>query len=164
MRLSIDLPNDAEIISLMIYQPGQNLLIAANDGRGFRIPAREVLAQTRNGKQVLNVADGALASLCRVIPDGLAQPLVVTIGTNRKMLAFALEEVPEMTRGRGVTLQKIRDGELADLTVIDGTTGLSWRQGERTRTESDLRPWIGKRAQSGRLPPNGFPRSNKFDL
>jgi topoisomerase-4 subunit A len=164
LRLSIDLPNDAEIISLMIYQPGQNLLIAANDGRGFRIPAREVLAQTRNGKQVLNVADGALASLCRVIPDGLAQPLVVTIGTNRKMLAFALEEVPEMTRGRGVTLQKIRDGELADLTVIDGTTGLSWRQGERTRTESDLRPWIGKRAQSGRLPPNGFPRSNKFDL
>ena len=163
IRLTIDLPNDAEIVSLMIYHPAQSLLIAANDGRGFRIFAKDVLAQTRNGKQVLNVTDGAVASICRVIPDNLAQPLVVTIGSNRKMLAFALDEVPEMARGRGVTLQKMRDGILADVTVIDGATGLSWRQGERVRLESDLRPWIGKRAQSGRLPPNGFPRSNKFD-
>lgn len=164
IRLSVDLPNDAEIITFMVFQPGQALLIAANDGRGFRVPAREVLAQTKNGKQVMNLADGAVASICRVVPDDLAQPLVVAVGTNRKMLAFALDEVPEMVRGRGVTLLKMRDGVLADLTIIETQTGLSWRQGERTRTESDMRPWIGKRAQSGRLAPNGFPKNNRFEV
>ena len=118
------------------------------------------MAQTKNGKQVLNLAGGAEAAACKpVAGDSLA-----VIGENRKMLVLPLEELPEMTRGRGVTLQKYKDGGLADLTTFNKAQGLSWiMSGGRTRTETDLRAWMGKRAAAGRLPPKGFPKSGKFD-
>ncbi len=159
LRLIVDLPNDQEIVSLFAYQAGQRLIVAASDGRGFVVPQDEVLAQTKNGKQVLNLGGGAEALVCKpVAGDSLA-----VIGENRRLLIMPLAELPEMTRGRGITLQKYKDGGLADLTSFNLAEGLSWTlAGGRRRTETDLRAWIGKRSAAGRLPPKGFPKSGKF--
>ena len=159
VRLMVDLPNDQEIVALLVYQAGSKMVVASSDGRGFVVPADEVVAQTKNGKQVLNLADGVEAAACKpVLGDTLA-----VIGENRKMLVLPLEELSEMTRGRGVTLQKYKDGGLADLITFNKAQGLSWiMAGGRTRTETDLRPWFGKRAAAGRLPPKGFPKNGKF--
>ena len=160
VRLMVELPNDQEIVALFAYRAGEKLVVASTDGRGFIVAQDEVVAQTKNGKQVLNLAGGAEAAVCKPVQgDTLA-----VIGENRKMLVLPLEELPEMTRGRGVTLQKYKDGGLADLTTFDKAAGLSWiMAGGRTRTETDLRAWMGKRAAAGRLPPKGFPKSGKFD-
>jgi topoisomerase-4 subunit A len=88
---------------------------------------------------------------------------VAVVGDNRKLLVFDLADMPEMSRGRGVILQRYKDGGLSDIVVFNKADGLQWRSGDRTRTETDLRDWVGRRAQSGRLPPRGFPRNNKFD-
>jgi topoisomerase-4 subunit A len=158
LRLMADIGNDHDVVALMRYVPGQKLLLAANDGRGFVVPADEVLAQTRNGKQVLNLGDGAQA--CAAVPaEG---DTVAVVGANRRLLLFPLAEVPEMARGRGVILQRFHDGGLADVKVIRAADGLSWRQGERTRTETNLEPWLGQRAGSGRVAPRGFPQDNRF--
>jgi topoisomerase-4 subunit A len=146
------------VVALMVHRPGRELLIAASDGRGFIVAEDDVLGQTRAGKQVLNLAGGAVARAC--VP--VAGDAVAVIGDNRRLLIFALDEVPRMARGRGVILQRYRDGGMSDLTTFGLAGGLSWRSGERTRTESDLRPWLGRRGQAGRLPPVGFPRSNRF--
>ncbi|HLJ63922.1 MAG TPA: DNA gyrase subunit A, partial [Stellaceae bacterium] len=159
LRLMIDLPNDDEVVTLLPYRPGAKLLLASNDGRGFIVAADEVLAQTRNGRQVMNLGDGAEARIC--VP--VAGDHVAVLGDNRKLLIFPLAEVPEMARGRGVILQRYQSGGLADAKVFTGAEGLSWRQGEgRTRTESDFSGWVGVRAGSGRMAPQGFPRSNRF--
>jgi topoisomerase IV subunit A len=158
LRLMIDLGNDQDIVSLFVHKPGRKLLLASSDGRGFVVPEDEVLAQTRGGKQVLNLGDGAEAQACAVV-DG---DHVAVVGENRKLLVFKLAEVPEMARGRGVILQKYKDGGLADVKVFALKEGLTWKSGERTRTETDLRSWVGQRAQAGRLPPRGFPVNNKF--
>jgi topoisomerase-4 subunit A len=159
LRLMIDLANDQDIVALFRYAPGVKLLVAASDGRGFVVPADEVLAQTKNGKQVLAPADGAVARVC--VPA--AGDHVAAVGENRKLLVFPLAEVPEMTRGRGVILQRYGDGGLADVKVFTLADGLSWRQGEsRTRTETDLTNWRGDRAGSGRIAPRGFPPRNRF--
>jgi topoisomerase-4 subunit A len=158
VRLMIDLSNDHDIISLMVHQPGRKLLVASNDGRGFIAAEDGVIAQTRGGKQVLNVRGDIEAQACSPL-DG---DHVAVIGENRKLLIFPADELPEMTRGRGVKLQSYRDGGLSDIVSFDLAAGLSWSLGERTRTETDLASWIGKRSQAGRLPPKGFPRSNKF--
>jgi len=159
LRLMMGLPNDQDIVALMVHQPGRRLLIASADGRGFVVPEDEVVAQTKNGKQVLNTAQGVEAAVCRPVEGDH----VAVIGENRKLLLFPLDEVPEMTRGRGVILQKYKGGGLADAKTFNRKEGLTWAAGAgRTRTETDLRAWLGKRAQAGRLPPNGFPRSGKF--
>jgi topoisomerase-4 subunit A len=158
VRLMIDLGNDQDLVQLLIHQPGRKLLVAAADGRGFIVPENEVVAQTRAGKQVLNLAEGVEAAVCTPAEGDH----VAVLGENRKLIIFALSELPEMTRGRGVTLQKYKEGGLADAKVFTLAEGLSWRSGERTRTETDLGPWLGKRAQAGRLPPNGFTRANRF--
>ncbi|MEZ5669554.1 MAG: DNA topoisomerase IV subunit A [Alphaproteobacteria bacterium] len=158
VRLMIDLANDHDIVTMMVHRPRRRLLVAASDGRGFLVPESDVVAQTRTGRQVLNVAGDTEASIC-VVADG---DHVATLGENRKLLVFPLDEVPELARGRGVMLQKYKDGGLADLKVFALAEGLSWRLGDRERRETDLAPWLGKRAQAGRLPPNGFPRSNRF--
>lgn len=158
VRLTVDLANDDAIVELMIYKPGQQLLVASSDGRGFLVKTDDVLAQTRAGKQVLNVKDGVTACVA-VASDGDS---VAVIGENRKLLVFALDEVPEMTRGRGVILQKYKDGGLSDVRVFKKSEGLSWTIGDKERLELDIRDWVGKRAQAGRLPPKGFPRSNRF--
>ena len=158
LRLMIDLPNEAEIIGLTRYQADEKFLVASSDGRGFIVKAEDVLAQTKNGKQVLNVDDKNRAvAFSPVIGDHVA-----VIGTNRKLLIFKIEEVPEMARGRGVILQKYNGGELSDIKCFIRKSGLTWKSGDRDRTETDLRGWVGTRAQAGKLPPNGFSRNNRF--
>ncbi len=158
VRLMIDLPPEAEILGLVIYRPGEKFIVASTDGRGFIVKTDDVLAQTKNGKQVLNVGEGSsAAAFAPVTGDSVA-----VIGTNRKLLIFPLDELPEMSRGRGVILQKYKDGELSDVKAFTMKEGLSWKSGDRDRTETDLRGWKGARAQAGKLPPNGFARTNKF--
>lgn len=159
VRLIIDLPNDAEIVSVMKYQPEQKLIVAASDGHGFIVKAEDVLAQTRNGKQILNV-DGDKAKAVTVAPAGGNH--IAVVGTNRKLLVFPADQLPEMARGRGVIIQRYKDGDLSDVKSFNLKEGLVWKSGDRDRTETDLRAWVGERAQSGRIAPNGFARSNKF--
>src|SRR5437764_843720 len=159
LRLMIDLPNEHDIVALFPYRPGLKLLVAADDGRGFLVDSEEALAQTRAGKQVLTPAAGARAAIC-VAAEG---DMAAFVGDNRRMLLVELAEIPAMTRGRGVILQRHRGGGLADVKVFSLAEGLSWRQGEnRTRTEFDLTPWRGARGGAGRGVPQGFPRSNRF--
>ncbi|RAU22485.1 DNA topoisomerase IV subunit A [Paramagnetospirillum kuznetsovii] len=158
LRLMIDLGNDVDVAAVMVHKPGRKLLVASNGGRGFVVDENEVLAQTRAGKMILNVGDGEKAEFCMPM-EGDA---VAVMGDNRKLLVFMADEIPDMSRGRGVMLQKYRDGGTADIKVFTLAGGLTWSLGERTRTEADLTPWLGKRASIGRLPPTGFPRNNKF--
>ena len=160
IRLSIDLGNDSEIVSLAVHDPARKLLVASSDGRGFLVPEQEVVAQTKAGKHVLNVAGDVEAAVCT---DGAGDHVAV-LGDNRKLLIFPAADLPEMTRGKGVILQKFRDGGLADVRVFTLADGLECRTGSRTRTfaAAELAGWIGKRAQAGRLPPKGFPRGNRF--
>ncbi len=158
LRLMIDLGNDRDIVQLLVHEPGSNLAVAASDGRGFAVPEDAVAAQTRAGKQVLNLSPGVEAQVCvRANGDSVA-----AVGSNRKLLIFPLSELPEMTRGRGVIMQRYAEGGLSDLIVFDLADGLSWRSGQRTRRETALERWIGKRGQVGRIVPKGFPRSNRF--
>jgi topoisomerase-4 subunit A len=161
VRLMVDLPNDADIVDMQIYDGEKRMLVAADDGRGFIVKMEDVLAQTKNGKQILNVSGTAEAKLCYPINDG--DDHVAVIGKNRKMLVFALADVPEMARGRGVMLQKFKDGGLADLKTFKWDNGLSYRYGGGETVVPDLNPWLGERAQAGKMPPNGFPKSNKFN-
>ena len=125
----------------------------------FTIPETEVVAQTRAGKQVLNVKGDVRAKLCKPVTGDA----VAVVGENRKVLVFALEELPEMGRGKGVRLQKYKDGGLSDATTFTLAEGLTWRDpAGRTRTETDLAEWTGKRAGSGLMAPRGFPRDNSF--
>ncbi|MEM6482576.1 MAG: DNA topoisomerase IV subunit A [Pseudomonadota bacterium] len=159
VRLMVDLPNETEIVAILIHQPGRKLLVASSAGDGFIVPENEIVAQTRSGKQVLNVRDAVRALVCGpIVGDHVA-----CVGENRKMLVFPLEELPEMTRGKGVRLQKYKDGGLGDATTFTLANGLSWQDpAGRTRTEYDLAEWMGKRASAGRMAPRGFPRDNKF--
>ncbi len=160
LRLSIDLPNDADIAEIMVYQPGQRILVASTSGHGFAVRAEDVLAQTKNGKQILNVSGKVEAKLCTYIePD---HDHIAVIGKNRKMLVFALGDVPEMSRGKGVILQKYKDGGLSDAKTFNWAEGLMYKYASGETMVDDLNPWLGVRAQAGRLPPNGFPKSNKF--
>tara|TARA_Y100000031_G_scaffold40119_1_gene45861 strand:- start:468252 stop:470495 length:2244 start_codon:yes stop_codon:yes gene_type:complete len=161
VRLMVDLPNEAELVDMFIYREGNKRLIIASDGRGFIVKSDDLLAQTRTGKQILNVSGKVRAALCVPMPDG--SDMLATIGENRKMLAFPLEEVPEMSRGKGVILQKYKDGGISDAKAFSSAEGLSYKYASGETTVEDLTPWIGKRAQTGRMPPNGFPRDNKFD-
>jgi topoisomerase IV subunit A len=160
LRLMIDLPNEHDIVAMFPYRPGMELLVAASDGRGFVVDGDEAVAQTRSGKQVLTPGEGAVARVCVEAELGDA---VALVGDNRKMLILQLDDIPLMTRGRGVILQRYKSGGLADAKVFRLADGLSWRQGEnRIRSESNLTPWRGSRGAAGRLVPSGFPRSNRF--
>ena len=159
VRLMVDLPNEAEIVTFFIHRPARKLLVASTAGDGFLVLEDEVIAQTRAGKQVLNVKDPARAALCKPATGDH----VAVVGDNRKVVIFPLEELPEMTRGKGVRLQKYKDGGLSDATTFTLAEGLSWLDpAGRTRTETDLTDWLGKRAGSGRMAPRGFPRDNRF--
>ena len=159
LRLMVDLPNDSEIIGLFIHKPGRKLLVASTAGDGFVVPEDDVVAQTRAGKQVLNVKGDVKALVCKTVSGDH----VACVGENRKVLVFALDELPEMGRGKGVRLQKYKDGGLSDATTFTMEEGLSWLDpAGRTRTETALAEWTGKRASAGRMAPRGFPRDNKF--
>ena len=159
LRLMVDLPNEAQIVDLFIHKPDGKLLIASSAGDGFIVPEAEVVAQTRAGKQVLNVRGETRALVCKPVSgDSIA-----AVGENRKVLVFALEELPEMGRGKGVRMQKYKDGGMSDATTFTRAEGLSWLDpAGRTRTEVDLDEWTGKRATAGRMAPRGFPRDNTF--
>ena len=158
VRLLTGLGNDDDVVELFVHVPGRKLLVASSDGRGFVVSEDEVVAQTRTGRQVLNVSGGVEARACAAAEGDS----VAVVGENHKLIIFPLSELPEMTRGRGVMLQRYRDGGLSDVSVFKLDDGLSWRSGDRTRTETDILAWIGKRAQAGRLAPRGFPRANRF--
>ena len=163
VRLSIDLPADVEIAGLFVVRPEMKLLVASSDGRGFVTTGEAVLAETRKGKQLLNLRPGAKLAILKRVPEGA--DAVAVIGDNRKMLLFGLGELPEMGRGSGVQLQRYRDGGLADAVALKMADGLSWSMGGesgRTRTESDLSPWRAIRGAGGRMAPLGFPRDNRF--
>jgi topoisomerase-4 subunit A len=159
LRLMVDLPNEAAIVDLFIHNPERKLLVASSAGDGFIVPQTEVVAQTRAGKQVLNVKGDVRAKVCKPVTGDA----VAVVGENRKVLVFALDELPEMGRGKGVRLQKYKDGGLSDATTFTLGEGLTWRDpAGRTRTETALDEWTGKRAGSGRMAPRGFPRDNTF--
>jgi topoisomerase-4 subunit A len=158
IRLSIGLGNDQDIVNLFVHRPGRKILLASTEGRGFVVEEDSVVAQTRSGKQVLNVREDAEAKVCTpVTGDSLA-----VIGENRKILVIDLAEIPVMNRGRGITLQRYKDGGLSDAIVFDSGEGLTFHSAGRAHTIDDLTPWQGKRGNAGRLAPRGFPRSNKF--
>ncbi|MBI3442087.1 MAG: DNA topoisomerase IV subunit A, partial [Proteobacteria bacterium] len=159
VRLMIDLQNEADIVTLMKHDPERKLLIAADDGRGFIVPEKEIFSQTRNGKQCLLVKDNVEARVCTPVTGDH----VAVIGQNRKLLIFKLGEIPEMTRGVGVILQRYKDGGLSDAKCFALKEGLTWYSAGKERVEKSLKSWIGERAQAGMLPPNGFPRASKFN-
>ena len=159
LRLMVDLPNEAQIIDIFSHVPDRKLLLASSAGDGFLVPEADVLAQTRTGRQVLNVRDNVIAKVCKPVQGDA----VAVVGENRKVLVFMLDELPEMGRGKGVRLQKYKDGGLSDITTFTLADGLSWKDpAGRTRTETDLSEWIAKRATAGRMAPRGFPRNNTF--
>ena len=161
IRLMVDMDQDQDIVAVFVHKPGRKLLVASTDARGFIVPESDVVANTRKGKQILNVGAPEEAVLC-VPADG---DQIAVIGANRKLLVFPLEQVAEMTRGRGVRLQRYKDGGISDAVVFTAEDGLSWEDSSGrsfTRTMDELADWRGDRAQAGRLPPQGFPRSNKF--
>jgi topoisomerase IV subunit A len=163
VRLMIDIPENVAILTLFPAQKDTKLLLAASDGKGFIAKAEDVVAETRKGRQVVNVRTGAKLAIVRIIARG--DDSVAAVGENRKLVVFALDELPEMGRGQGVTIQKYKDGGLADALTFTFAEGLSWAMGGdsgRTRTEADLTPWKVARGASGRMPPLGFPRNNKF--
>ena len=161
LRLMIDLPNEVGIVDLFIHDPLGKRLVASMAGDGFIVPEAEIVAQTRTGRQVLNVKGDVKAILAnRVTGDHVA-----CVGENRKVLVFPINELPEMGRGKGVRLQKYKDGGLSDATTFAIRDGLAWKDpAERTRTveEAELLEWVGKRASFGRMAPRGFPRNNLF--
>ena len=170
VRLMVDLPNEAEIVALFPHRPGGRLVVASTAGDGFMVAEDEIVAQTRAGKQAMNLAPGVVAAVCKpVAGDHLA-----VASANGKLLVFPLTELPEMARGKGVRLQKYKqvrgrqgqleiDGGLADVTTFHWAQGLSWTMGGgKTRTEPDMTEWLGPRAGVGKRPPHGFPRSNRF--
>ncbi|MBL4597363.1 MAG: DNA topoisomerase IV subunit A [Rhizobiaceae bacterium] len=161
VRVIVEMDNDADIIDAFKHDPKRKLLIASTIGNGFVVPEADVIANTRKGKQVLNVKMPVEALLCvPVVGDTIA-----VVGKNRKLLAFPLKQVPEMGRGKGVRLQKYKDGHILDICVFDLATGLTWQDSAgrtHTRSKEDLAEWLGERAQAGRMVPKGFPRNGKF--
>ena len=160
IRMMIELENDHDVVALLVHKAGHHLLIAASDGRGFLVNEDGVVKRARTGKQVLNVTGDVEAVAC-VPANG---DTIAVVGENHKLLLFGISEVSVQPRGRGVILQRYRNGGLRDVKVFQKANGLSWRFGERTRTFTDIRPWFSKRGQAGRLAPTGFPKSNKFGI
>ena len=164
VRLFIDLEAEVEIVQLLVARPEMKLLIASSDGRGFITSSDATLAETRKGKQLVNLRPRSVLSVVRTIA-GIADAVAV-VGENRKMVVFPLLELPELARGQGVMLQRYRDGGLSDAIAFRLEDGLSWTLGGergRVRTETDLSPWRAARGAAGRMPPIGFPRTNRFD-
>jgi topoisomerase-4 subunit A len=158
IRVMLDMANTDDILHVFVLAEGTKYLVASSGGRGFVVPAEDLAAERRAGKQVINLRPGETPKIC-VPADG---DHVAVVGDNRKLLVFPLDQVAELSRGLGVTLQRYKEGGLADAKVFRIAEGLTWKSGDRTRTETNLRDWLGERGQAGKMPPNGFPRSGKF--
>ena len=159
IRLLAEFGNEDEVVTLFAHVPGMRFLLVSSPGRGFIVGAEDLLAERKAGKQIMTVKPGE--ELALAVPLGDGDHLAI-IGENRKMLVFPLAQVPELARGLGVQLQKYKDGGVADVRIFRLADGLSWKSGERTRTETNLRDWLGARAQTGRQPPVGFPKNGRF--
>ncbi len=172
VRLMVDLPNEAEIIDIFVHKPDRKLLVASSAGDGFVVPEKDVIAQTRTGKQVLNVKDDIRAMICKPVTGDH----VAVVSKNGRFLVFPISEMPELGRGKGVRIQKYNmargrqgtlelDGGLSDITTFEWENGLTWSMGGsgKTRHEPDLSDWLGKRAGVGKKAPYGFPKDYKFD-
>ena len=161
IRLMIEIPNETEIVSLVLFTLGAKTLVASNAGNGFIVSHEDLYAQTRKGKQILNLKAGEKLIVCAPANGDR----VASVGDNGKLLVFPISELPEMSRGKGVRLQRFKRGGLSDARVFDSLEGLSWKtSGKKYRTETDLSAWFGKRSSSGKLPPYGFPKNKKFSL
>ncbi|ADM09906.1 DNA topoisomerase IV subunit A [Parvularcula bermudensis HTCC2503] len=163
-RLMVDLTNEHDLIDVFLYQGDRTLLLASSAGHGLFVPEEDVLATTRKGKQVLNVAAGAEAQVCRLLTAAPGpNDYLATIGSNRKLLIFPAGDVPVMVKGKGVVLQKITNGTLVDAKCFSPEEGLTWTdRAGRQQSAEEWKEWVGKRAQAGKLPPKGFPRANRF--
>jgi topoisomerase IV subunit A len=161
IRLLADIEEGEDIVAAVLFQPGRKMLVSATDGRGFVVSQDDMVSSTRKGRALLSVDAPARAALLRPVEGGH----VAIIGENRKLLIFPLEQIPEMARGKGVRLQRYKDGGVADAKVFSLADGLTW-QDSAGRTfnlpKAELKDWIGARSESGRLPPRGFPKTNKF--
>ena len=163
VRLLADIDESAGIVAVFQYQPGIKLLMVSSDGRGFVVASEDLLATTKKGRQVLNVDDRIITKFAVTIAANA--DFVAIIGDNRRLLAFPLADIPEMGRGKGVRLQRYKDGGVADVKTFSLAAGLTWQDtAGRTHTvsETELKDWIGARADVGRLPPKGFPKKNSF--
>ena len=163
VRSLVDMDDQGDIVALFPARAGSELLLAASDGRGFVAAVSDVIAETRKGKQVVNVRAGSRLTVVHVI--AAEADSVAVVGENRKLLVFPLVEMPRMARGQGVQMQRYRDGGLSDAVAFRMSDGLSWTMGGesgRTRTEADMTPWRVARGAAGRMPPVGFPRDNRF--
>ncbi|MGZ8421283.1 MAG: DNA topoisomerase IV subunit A [Allosphingosinicella sp.] len=163
VKLMVDIEGEGNVVSLFRAADGEKLLLASSDGRGFITSGAAALAETRKGKQVVNLRPGAQLKVVRPLKAG--DDFVAVIGDNRKMVVYPIAELPEMGRGQGVQLQRYRDGGLGDATTFRFADGLSWPMGGdsgRTRTESDMNPWRTARGAAGRMPPMGFPKDQPF--
>ncbi|MEA2875255.1 MAG: topoisomerase subunit [Hyphomicrobiales bacterium] len=161
VRLFIDLEQEGDIVTMFPFVGGRKFIVASHQGRGFVVSEDEVLGTTRKGKQVLNVKAPDEARAVSVVEG----EQVAVIGENRKMVIFPIEQLPEMSRGSGVRLQRYKDGGLSDVKTFQGADGLTWTDGAGrafSLTLKELSDWRGNRADAGRLAPKGFPRSNKF--
>ena len=159
----VDIDADAQIVAWIVYRPDSRLLLASSAGKGFIVEASELLAETRKGKAVMSLKQGVKLKVLRDVPDG--HDHVAVVGENRKLVVFHIQEVPILSKGQGVALQRYRDGGLSDVTTLKLDEGLSWKMGGesgRTRTETDMMLWKVARGAAGRMPPTGFPKDNRF--
>lgn len=162
LRLMVDLDPSVDIVTFFPFEAGKKVILASSAGKGFIAETDNLLASTKGGKQVMNVVEGVRAMICCPV-DGDS---VAVLGRNRKLVIFSIEELPMMTRGQGVLLQRYKDGGMTDLKTFIKDEGLTWTMGGeqgRTRTETELLPWLGKRGAAGRLVPRGFPQRKTFD-
>ena len=157
LRLMVEMTNEDAVVAMFVHAEGAKWLLASTDGKGFVVKGEELMAEKRTGKQVLLVEPGKEACLCAPVAGD-----TVAVTSPKNLLIFPLDQVPEMTRGRGVQLIALKDGELQDAKVFVAREGLAWRHGNGVRVETDLKAWRGSRAGAGKLLPNGFPRSRKF--
>lgn len=158
LRLMIDIANNDTVVSMFVYEPKVSYLLATREGRGFIVDDNHIIAQTRNGRKIMNVANGEKTAFCVKV----AGDMIATVGENRKLLVFKSEEIPTMARGRGVVLQKYKDGGLSDIQFFNEAEGFSFSRSGGVGVETDLRAWLGHRGQIGKLVPFGFPKNNKF--
>ena len=158
LRLMIDIANNDSITAMFVFEPKASYLLATNSGRGFIVDENHILAQTRSGRKIMNVAAGEKSVFCVKVTGNM----VATVGENRKLLIFKTEEIPTMARGHGVLLQKYKDGGLSDIQFFNETDGFSFSRSGGVGVETELMTWLGHRGQVGKLVPFGFPKNNKF--
>lgn len=158
LRLMIDVANNDEVVSMFVFEPKASYLIASKRGYGFIVDENHIIAQTRNGRKIMNVSEGDAAMFCLKVTGDM----VAIVGDNRKLLVFKSEEIPTLARGRGVGLQKYKDGGLSDIQFFNEADGFSFNRSGGVSTEKELLTWLGHRAQVGKLVPFGFPKNNKF--